>query len=239
MTKKIFIDAGHGGADGGASKYVKESEVNIKVVKYMAEYLKNNYICDVKKDTTDASTTTIAKRANNYGADLFVSVHFNAGGGDGYEALVYDKKNLALGECFEKQVKKIGQNSRGVKYRDDLIVLNSTNMKAILNECAFVDNKKDIEDWNENDELQDMGEALAKAAADWLDLPKKAKAKTLKVGAKVKIKTGAKDLNTKTKYKAWVYTTTYTVISISGTRVVFGKNGVATGATNKSNIKLV
>ena len=35
MTKKIFLDAGHGGADSGAVKYVKESEVNIKVVNYM------------------------------------------------------------------------------------------------------------------------------------------------------------------------------------------------------------
>ena len=86
-----------------------------------------------------------------------------------------------------------------------------------------------------------MGIALAKAAAEWLNLPKKAAkpAGKLKVGAKVKIKEGAKDLNTKKKYSAFVYKTTYEVISISGDRVVFGLKGAVTGATDKDNTKLV
>ena len=44
-------------------------------------------------------------------------------------------------------------------------------MKSILNEVAFVDNRKDINDWDEDSELKVMGEALAEAAAEWLDLP--------------------------------------------------------------------
>lgn len=71
-----------------------------------------------------------------------------------------------------------------------------------------------------------------------LKAPKEEK-KTLKKGAKVKIKSGAKDLNTGKKYASFVYNQTYTVISISGNRVVFGLNGAVTGATDKSNIKLV
>lgn len=60
--------------------------------------------------------------------------------------------------------------------------------------------------------------------------------KTLKKGVKVKIKSGAKDANTKGKYAAFVYKTVYTVISISGDYVTFGLNGVATGKTKKSNV---
>ena len=60
--------------------------------------------------------------------------------------------------------------------------------------------------------------------------------KTLKKGAKVKIKSGAKDANTKGKYASFVYKTVYTVISISGDYVTFGLNGVATGKTKKSNV---
>lgn len=236
-NKRLYWDAGHGGSDSGAvANGLKEKDLNIKVVKYAYEYIEDNYVCDQYKDISDDSLNTITARANKWDADLFVSVHFNAGGGDGYEALVYDSKNKALGQMFEKYVKAIGQNSRGVKYRPDLAVLRLTNMKSILNEIAFIDKKKDIKDWDENAELKKMGQALAKAAADWLNLPKK---KTLKKGAKVKIKTGAKDLNTGKKYSAFVYLKTYTVISIDGNRVVFGQNGAATGATNKSNIKLV
>lgn len=239
MAKRIYFDAGHGGSDPGAVKYVKEKDVNIKVVKAAVSHLKENYNCEVYQDITDDSTHTISARANKWGADLFVSVHFNAGGGDGYEALVYNSKNLALGRKFEKYVKAVGQNSRGVKYRPELNVLRLTNMKAILNEIAFVDNKKDIQDWNEDHELKKMGEALAKAAADWLDLTKKTSSSGIKVGSKVKVKSGAKDLNTGKLYSSFVYKTTYTVISISGNRVVFGLNGKITGATNKANLKLV
>ena len=173
MTKKIFLDAGHGGADTGAVKYVKESEVNIKVVNYMAAHLESSYECAVKKDITADSINTVVGRANSWGADLFVSIHFNAGGGDGYESLVYGSGNQKLGKCFEKHVKALGQNSRGVKYRPDLGVLRLTKMPAVLNEIAFVDNKTDIKDWDEAHELKKMGIALAEAAAEWLDLPAK------------------------------------------------------------------
>lgn len=172
MTK-IYFDAGHGGKDPGAVKYVVERDVAIQVVNHAVTYLKNNYICEVYKDITDDSTHNISARANKWGADLFVSVHFNAGKGDGYEALVYGLANLQLGKTFEKYVKAIGQNSRGVKYRPDLNVLRLTNMPAILNEIAFVDNKKDIADWDEPQELQEMGKALALACADHLNLKKK------------------------------------------------------------------
>lgn len=173
-TKKIYWDAGHGGSDPGAvGNGLKEADLAKKVVKYACAYMEGNYICEVYEDTTADSLNTITARSNKWGSDLFVSVHFNAGGGDGYEGLVYSSANKALGQMFEKYVKAVGQNSRGVKYRPDLAVLRLTNCKAILNEIAFIDTKKDIQDWSSNSELKVMGEALAKAAADWLNLSKK------------------------------------------------------------------
>ena len=240
--KKIYNNRGHSDTDSGAVGYVVERDQNVKVGDYFEDYLKKNYKCSVKGNKgTVGSLTAICNDANEWGADLFVSIHFNAGGGDGHEVLVYDKDNLELGKVFDKHLKAIGQNSRGVKYRPDLGVLRLTDMKAVLVECAFVDNKKDIKDWDEDAELKKMGEAIAKATAEYLKLPKKevAAEKKLKKGAKVKIKVGSKDLNTGKKYSAFVYLKTYTVISISGNRVVFGQNGAVTGATNKSNIKLV
>ena len=173
--KRIFVDAGHGGSDPGAVKYAKESDLNIKVTNYMCAYLTDNYECEVYKDITADSINTVTSRANNLGVDLFVSNHFNAGGGNGYEALVYSEENKSLGQVFEKHVKAVGQNSRGVKYRPDLGVLRLTNMKAILNEGAFVDNLADIQDWNDDAELHVLGMAYAKAAAEYLSLPAKAK----------------------------------------------------------------
>ncbi|MBR4017087.1 MAG: N-acetylmuramoyl-L-alanine amidase [Oscillospiraceae bacterium] len=186
MTKKIYINPGHSDKDPGAVGYETERKLNVAVSKHMNEYLLANYVCETKiTPGTMDSLTAICNDANSWGADLFVSNHFNAGGGDGYEALVYSQKRVALGEIFAKHVKAAGQNLRlygaapGVKIRTDLDVLAKTNMPAVANEGAFVDNLKDIQDWNDDAELKKLGEAYAKAAAEFLGLEKKVQQKSV------------------------------------------------------------
>lgn len=176
--KKIYINPGHSDKDPGAVSYETERKLNVAVSKHMNDYLLANYVCETRVYSND-SLTAVCNDANNWGADLFVSNHFNAGGGDGYEALVYSQKRVPLGEVFAKQVQAIGQNLRlygakpGVKIRTDLAVLKNTAMPAIVNEGAFVDNKTDIQDWNDDAELKKLGIAYAKATAEFLELPKK------------------------------------------------------------------
>ena len=144
MAKKVYINRGHSNSDPGAVKYITERTYVVAVGDYMEEYLKNNYIVEIKSSKgTVGDLATICKDANNWKADLFVSIHCNAGGGVGYEAWVYSSKNKALGQTFEKQIKALGQTSRGVKYATDLKVLNMTDMPAVLNELLFVDSKTD------------------------------------------------------------------------------------------------
>lgn len=182
--KKIYINPGHSDKDPGAVGYATERKLNVAVSQHMNEYLLANYVCETRVYSND-SLTAICNDANNWGADLFVSNHFNAGGGDGYEALVYSQKRVPLGEVFAKQVQAIGQNLRlygaapGVKIRTDLAVLKNTAMPAVLNEGAFVDNLKDIQDWNDDAELKKLGEAYAKAAAEFLGLEKKVQPKSV------------------------------------------------------------
>lgn len=172
--KKIYIDPGHSDKDPGAVGFAVERDLNEITAKYMHEHLQKNYICESKIDPiSNNSPKQTAENANAYGADLFVSIHNNAGGGNGYEALVASSNRAALGAIFEKHVEAIGQNSRGVKLRPDLSVLKHTNMPAILNEGAFVDNKEDVQDWDEEHELKKLGIAYAEAAAEYLKLEKK------------------------------------------------------------------
>ena len=172
MEKKIYINPGHSDKDPGAVGYETERKLNVAVSQYMSEYLLRNYACETRVYSND-SLTAVCKDANNWGAELFVSNHFNAAGGDGYEALIYGENRIPLGRIFEKHVLQAGQNSRGVKLRPGLYVLKHTHMPAILNEGAFVDNWKDIADWNEEHELKALGEAYARAAAEYLDLEAK------------------------------------------------------------------
>ena len=173
--KKIYINPGHSDRDPGAIGYETERRLNVSVSQHMRDYLLAHYDCEVKMNPgTVGDLATICAEANKWGADLFVSNHFNAGGGDGYEVYVYSEVRRSLGAIFEKHVKAAGQNSRGVKVKSSFIVLNSTDMPAILNEGAFVDNKQDIGDWNDDAELQKLGIAYAKAAAEYLKLEPKA-----------------------------------------------------------------
>lgn len=185
MIPKIYINPGHSDKDPGAVGFEVERKLNVKVSQHMMDHLLANYKCEVRMSPgAMSSLATIAEDANAWGADLFISNHFNAGGGDGWEGLVYAKENIPLGQIFEKHVKAIGQNSRGVKLRPDLAVLRLTKMPAVLNEGAFVDNLKDIQDWNDNSELKRLGIAYAEAAAEYLKLEKKAdKLYRVQVGA--------------------------------------------------------
>lgn len=172
---RIYIDPGHSSVDPGAVGYEVERDLNEKVSKYQNEHLMANYVCETMVDpVSNNSLSAVANAANAWNADLLVSNHFNAGGGDGYEALVHNEDRIPLGKVFEKHVLAAGQNSRGVKLRPNLAVLRLTNMPAILNEGAFVDNKNDIEDWNDDAELKKLGIAYAEACAEYLKLEKKA-----------------------------------------------------------------
>ncbi len=88
--KKIYINAGHSDTDPGAvSKYGKERTFNVKVRNACVKYLKANYKCTVHYNKgTLKDPKKIADDANKKKCDLFVSIHFNAGKGNGWEGLL-------------------------------------------------------------------------------------------------------------------------------------------------------
>lgn len=196
MAFKIYLNPGHSNVDPGAVGYETERKLNVKVTEYQKQHLLANYECEIMvTDGNNNSLSKVAAEANAWGANFFCSNHFNAGGGDGYEALVYSEKRKDIGLVFEKHVKAIGQNSRGVKYRPGLAVLRLTNMPAILNEGAFVDTKKDIQDWNDDAELKKLGIAYAEATAEYCKLPKKVVAPVEKPSGKIyRVQVGAYSL---------------------------------------------
>lgn len=89
---------------------------------------------------------------NAYKPDLVVDVHFNAGGGTGFEVYRYSGggTSLTFAENINTEVKKI-MSSRGVKTRlgdsgsDYFAIIRETDAPAVLCEGGFVDNKKDAD----------------------------------------------------------------------------------------------
>jgi MYXO-CTERM domain-containing protein len=90
--------------------------------------------------TVDQDFKNAPKNANSWGADIFVSFHTNAGGGHGTETLYKSSGGKALADKVQKGLlAQLAYGDRGLKYRDNLHVLNSTNMYACLLEAVFHD----------------------------------------------------------------------------------------------------
>lgn len=183
MAKKVYVDAGHGGSDPGAVKYVTEEHVNLTMALACRDYLKANGVEVKMSRTTDKDTdlNKICRDANAWGADLAVSLHNNAGGGDGFEVYysVVGGKSKTLAKNIEKEVKKIGQNSRGVKIRkgdggaDYYGFIRMTSMPAIICEGAFVDNKTDVKAIDTKAEQKTFGYAYARGILKTLGITDK------------------------------------------------------------------
>lgn len=171
MTK-VFLSAGHGGSDPGAvGNGLKESYINLTIMLACRDELRRNgfeVVCSRVREENDPVQQEVAE-ANASGADIAVSFHTNAGGGDGSETYYYagDSRGLKLAGLCEKHTKAIGQNSRGVKAGNGLMFINSTNMTAVLCECGFIDNKNDISILDTAVEQAAFGRAYAKAIMEF------------------------------------------------------------------------
>ena len=78
--------------------------------------------------------------ANSWGADIFISIHSNAGGGHGTETLYTTNAGRVLsGHIQEGLLGQYNFGDRGLRERNDLHVLNNTAMPAALTEVVFHD----------------------------------------------------------------------------------------------------
>ncbi len=188
MAKKVFIGVGHGGNDPGAvANGVKEKDLNLVIALACRDELTRHGV-EVKvsrsKDENDPLTDEI-KECNAYAPDVALDIHNNAGGGDGAEAYYHYKGGVGktLAENVLAQIVKIGQNSRGAKVRknaqgkDYYGFIRETKAPAVIVECAFVDNKKDMQCLDTAAEQKAMGIAIAKGVLQTLGIAYKAEPK--------------------------------------------------------------
>ena len=78
---KVFLDAGHGGKDPGAlGNGLQEKDIALSVTLKVGNILANHGVTVGYSRTTDVflELADRATRANNFGANVFVSVHCNA-----------------------------------------------------------------------------------------------------------------------------------------------------------------
>lgn len=83
QKRKIVVDPGHGGQDSGATgrRGVREKDVNLLAAKELARLLREDGAFEVLLTRDSDVFVPLAERsqmANDFGADLFVSLHCNA-----------------------------------------------------------------------------------------------------------------------------------------------------------------
>lgn len=171
----VFLSAGHGGTDPGAvANGLQEKDINLQVLLSCKEELERHDIRVIASRLTDANdpVSEEVKEANASGADIAVSFHCNAGGGDGWEAFYYSSsvngRNLA--SRIEKYIKALGQNIRGLKTGDHLFFVKNTKMPAVLVESFFVDNLADLQIGDTLAKQKTLGLAYAKGILDYLGI---------------------------------------------------------------------
>lgn len=183
MTVKIMIDSGHGGTDPGASANgLREKDLTLKIGLLTKKYLDDNYTGHlIKVSRSNDKTLSLKQRtdmANTWGADFFLSIHINAGGGTGYEDYIYvglrsSSKTAKLQEVIHKEVTKaVNWRNRGRK-KANFHVLRETKMPAMLTENGFIDTKKDSDLLKKESTLQSIAKAHAVGLAKAFHLKEK------------------------------------------------------------------
>lgn len=184
---KVFIGVGHGGKDGGAvANGFEEADLNLSIALACRDVLQRHGVTvgiSRTKDENDPLTEEI-KECNAFAPDLALDIHNNKfikpNVGDGAE--VYHSIRGQVSKTFAANVieaitKYTGQNSRGLKTRlnssgnaDYYGFIRETNAPAIIVECAFIDNKKDLAIIDTAAEQKAMGAAIARGVLKTLGI---------------------------------------------------------------------
>ena len=173
----IVLDAGHGGANPGATYNGRQEKDDVLALTLaIGNILEENGVDVYYTRTTDVYETPLkkAQEANRIGADYFVSIHRNSSPipnqYTGIESLVYSPYGEAarLAENINEKLEEIGYENQGVNQRQNLIVLRRTQMPAVLVEVGFINTDKDNIMFDER--FDETARAIAEGILDTLEM---------------------------------------------------------------------
>lgn len=183
MTMLICIDPGHDAgntANASPDKTYFEHEFALDVGKRVQTLLESHGLQTIMT-RTDGTAVSLSKRcqiANKAQANIFLSIHTNAAGNDGwYTAEGWSAHIIGSGGEAEKiahaihdvAIPLLGCKDRGVNV-DNYQVLRDTSMPAVLVEHGFHTSKAEVEKLKTNDYRQKCAEADAKGICDYLGI---------------------------------------------------------------------
>ena len=137
------------GAVGFLNESIETRNVGYAVMKELRKRGHTVYDCtNDNAQSTNENLTAIIELANRQSLDLLLSIHFNAGGGQGSECWTYGGRDLDEARKINHNLAMLGFKNRGIKDGSNLYVIRMTKAKTILVEVCFVDTKSDAERYN-------------------------------------------------------------------------------------------
>ncbi|MGE7771683.1 N-acetylmuramoyl-L-alanine amidase [Viridibacillus arvi] len=178
---KIFIDPGHGGSDPGAiGNGIQEKDITLKIGTKIRDILTAEYnnVSILMSRTGDSfpSLTDRTNAANAWGADFFLSVHINAGGGTGFESYVYPgvgAPSTTYQNNIHSEIMQVNQLTDRGKKQSDLHVLRESNMPALLTENGFIDTVSDATKMKNDTWIANVARGHVNGLVKCFNLPKK------------------------------------------------------------------
>lgn len=162
LGKVIYLDAGHGGVDSGATyKNIKEKDINLEICLKLEEELtkKGAIVYQTRYGDYDLSVPNTINRKrsdlsrrsniiNKANPDLFISVHLNAestGIWRGPQVFYNDnnEENESLAKLFQKELNKSLKGNRDYKKDNSLYLQKRVKSPGILIEVGFLSNSND------------------------------------------------------------------------------------------------
>jgi N-acetylmuramoyl-L-alanine amidase len=143
---RVMIDAGHGDKDAGAVRYgIKEKDINLKVAKQLADLLKKESSVEVAMTRSGDVFIPLGKRAkmaNDFKADIFVSIHVNAAprrSASGFEVYfrsdkASDEEAAATAALENEALNYEGRGESRVSFVD--LLLKSLAVNEYMNESS-------------------------------------------------------------------------------------------------------
>lgn len=172
MSKKIYLSPSNQSDNAYAFGDTNEMVQCNRIADYAKAALERcGFI--VKKAPMGQEISVSVKESNNFGADLHIPIHTNAGGGNGTLVMIYsnDPENVKAGTALYNSVNAItpGTVEYGVRVNPSLLELNSTKAIAAYVECEFHD-REDLAEFIINN-VEVLGEAIAKGVCDYYGVP--------------------------------------------------------------------
>ena len=150
---KFGIDLGHGcKCDGGAVGRIAEEKIINEVGNLVISKLKTlgHTVVELRPETAISTSNSLQQRyskADYYNVDMCISLHANAGGGNGTEVFTYNAKEVSQARAVLNNLVSLGFKNRGLKDGSNLAMVKRPKATSMLIEICFIDST-DVDMYN-------------------------------------------------------------------------------------------